>query len=165
MKLDFTSLSVPKQVALVSGALALVLSFISSYVRVSYSGGGPVRGMSVGTNAWTSYATLGMLLLVAAIVVVGLLCFASEVLPAGVPWNLAALAAGAVGTVLVILRALTVGGGGFGVSVGPGWSGWLLFVATVAFTASVALMTKASGEKPSDFRTDDQPPTSATDVA
>lgn len=147
MTANFKSLNRFDQGALIAGGLSILLSFFSSYVRVSYSGGGVVKGVSAGTSAWTSYATFGMLLIVAATAVVATRIFASSALPEGVPWNLVAVAASALGTVLIILRALTAGGGGFGVNVGPGWSGWVLFVTAIALTVCTAKLFKGSGEK------------------
>ena len=149
MAADFKSLGKFEQGALVAGAVSIILSFFSAYVRVSFDGGEAIPGVnfSSGTNAWTSYATLGMLLVVVATAIVAVKAFAKESLPAGVPWNLAALGAAAVGTLMIIIRGLTVGGGGSGVNVGPGWSGWLLFLSTLALTAFTALSFRESGEK------------------
>lgn len=157
MAADFKALSKFDQGALVAGALAILFSFFGAYVTASVKGADDIPGVrgldtSAGTNAWTSYATLGMLLVLVAVAVVAVKAFAAENLPAGVPWRLVALATAALGTFLLILRALTAGGdaGGFGtvsVSVGPGWSGYLLFVATIALTVFTALAFKDSGEK------------------
>lgn len=136
MAVDFKSLGKYEQGALVAGVVALLFSFFDRYVSASY------LSVTVGTNAWTSYATLGMLLILAGTAVVAVKAFAKEQLPAGVPWNLAALALSGLGTFLVILRALTAGG-----DAGPGWSGWLLFIAGIALTAFTALSFKESGEK------------------
>ena len=137
MAVDFKSIGKFEQGALISGGLALILSFFERYVSADL---GPLG--TIGTNAWTSYATLGMLLIVAALVVVAVKVFAGEQLPAEVPWNLVAAAAAGLGTVLVILRALTAGEG-----AGVGWSGWLLFIASIALTVFTVLGFKESGEK------------------
>lgn len=150
MAVDFTSLGKFEKGALVAGGLSVLLSFFTAYIKVSYSGGAkvlPGLDFSHGLNAWTSYAMFGVLLVIAATAIVAVKAFAKDILPAGIPWNLAALAAAGLGTLLIILRALTVGGGGAGVSVGPGWSGWLLFVSTIVLTACTALSFKESGEK------------------
>lgn len=135
--------------ALVAGGVSLILSFIGSYVVASANVPG-AGSFSSGTNAWTSYATLGILLVLAATALIAVKVFAPDVVPATVPLNLVALALAALGTLLLILRALTAGNGfgGFGsVSVGPGWSGYLLFISTIALTAFIALAFKDSGEK------------------
>ena len=149
MAVDFSSLSRNTQGALATGGVALVLSLFPSYVRASVDGGEDIPGFSysAGSSAWTGYATLGMLLVLVAVAVVALKAFAPQTLPAEVPWTLVAFATAALGTLLVVLRALTASGDAPGVSVGPGWSGWLLFVALIALTAFTALSFRDSGEK------------------
>jgi hypothetical protein len=157
MPVDLNSIKKTDLGALVAGGLALVLSLIGSYISVSVDVPDGAEGFGITddgggvTNAWTSYATLGMLLIAVAVALVAVMVFAPHVLPAGVPFNLVAAAAAGLGTLLVLLRALTYsessGFGGIEVSAGPGWSGWLLFVATIALTVFAALGFKGSGEK------------------
>ncbi|KQY59098.1 hypothetical protein ASD11_05725 [Aeromicrobium sp. Root495] len=156
MATDFKSIGRNDQGALIAGAVALVLSFFSAYVTVSINGKGlPGVSGSSGISAWNSFGTLGMLLVIIATAVVAVKVFAGDQLPAGVPWNLVAAAAAGLGTLLLILRAFTYdGGGSFGgvsVDVGPGWSGWALFVATIALTVFAALSFRDSGEKIPEF--------------
>ncbi|MCL8252672.1 hypothetical protein AERO_14875 [Aeromicrobium fastidiosum] len=147
MATDFKSIGKYDQGALISGGLALILSFISSYVTASFDGPGGLS-ISDGTNAWTSYATLGILLVIVATAIVAVKAFARENLPDGVPWNLAAAALAGVGTLLLILRAVFPGGpDAAGYSIGPGWSGYLLFLAGIALTVFTVLSFRASGEK------------------
>jgi hypothetical protein len=147
MAVDFKSIGKFEQGALIAGVLALILSFISNYVTASYDGPGDLN-VSAGTNAWTSYATLGILLVIAATAIVAVKAFARENLPDGVPWNLAAAALAGVGTLLLILRAVFPGGpDGAGYSIGPGWSGYLLFIAGIALTVFTVLSFRESGEK------------------
>jgi len=160
MAVDFKSLGKFEQGALVAGALAIILSFFGSYVTASYDGPGNLS-VSSGTNAWTSYATLGILLVIVSVAVVAVKAFAKDVLPAGVPWNLVAAAAAGLGTLLLILRALFPGdtGGIPGIDVGPGWSGYLLWIAGIALTVFTALSFKESGEKLPDLnKGNDAPP-------
>lgn len=161
MAVDFKSLGKNDQGALIAGALAIILSFIGSYITVSYDGPGSsaLGNISGGTNAWTSYATFGVLLIIASTAVMGIKAFAKENLPDGIPWNLVATALAALGTLLLILRAVFAGGPSMGgVSVGPGWSGYLLWIAAIALTVFTALSFKDSGEKMPDMPKKDTPP-------
>lgn len=154
MAADFTSLDKNDQGALISGGLAILLSFIGSYVKVSYDGPGSVAlgSVSAGTNAWTSYATLGVLLIVTSTAIVAIKAFAQDNLPDGIPWNLVAAATAGLGTLLLILRALFPGGADVaGLSVGPGWSGYLLWIAAIALTVFTVLSFRDSGEKIPDM--------------
>lgn len=151
MAVDFKSLDRNTQGALIAGGLSIILSFFGSYVTID---AGPV---SAGTSAWDSYATLGVLLVIAATVIIAIKAFASENLPDTVPWSLVALAAAGLGTLLIILRAFTYDDGGI-VDVGPGWSGWALFITTIALTAFTFLLFKESGEKMPDLNKKDTPP-------
>lgn len=168
MAADFQALPRHDQGALVAGALAILLSFFGAFVTASVEGSDDIPGLSSidtssGTNAWYSFGTLGMLLIVVAVAVVAVKAFAASNLPDGVPWRLVALATAGLGTLLVVLRGLTEGSGdipdGLGVSVdvGPGWSGWLLFVAAIALTVFTALAFRDSGEKIPELRKDDPP--------
>lgn len=153
MAVDFKSLGKWEQGALIAGGLSIILSFFSSYVTVD------AGVVSAGTSAWDSYATLGVLLVIGATAVVAVKAFAKENLPDGVPWSLVALAAAGLGTLLLILRAFTYGDSGLsGVDVGPGWSGWALFITTIALTAFTFLSFKESGEKMPEFNKKDTPP-------
>ena len=162
MATDFKSLGKNDQGALIAGGLAILLSFIGSYVTVSYDGPGSVAlgSVSAGTNAWTSYATLGVLLIVASTAIVAVKAFATDKLPEGVPWHLVAAAAAGLGTLLLILRALFPGGANVaGLSIGPGWSGYLLWIAAIALTVFTVLAFRDSGEKiPEMNKRDDTPP-------
>lgn len=131
MASDFSSLDKNQKSALIAGGLTLILSFFGDYV--SYAG--------FGTSAWHSYATLGVLLTIAATAIVALKAFSGETLPDGVPWNLAAFAGAALGAFLIILRSLTVS------PAHPGWSGYLLFIAVIALGFFTFQLFKASGEK------------------
>ncbi len=154
MAADFKSLGKFEQGALIAGGLSIILSFFGSYVTVD---AGPV---SAGTSAWDSYATLGILLVIVATAIIAIKAFAKENLPDGVPWSLIALGAAGLGTLLLILRAFTYDDGGLSsVDVGPGWSGWVLFITTIALTVFTFLLFKASGEKMPDLnKKNDTPP-------
>lgn len=161
MAADFKSLGKNEQGALIAGVVALVLSFFGAYIKASFSGGGkgvPGIDFSYGLSAWHSWATLGVLLVIVATAIVAVGAFARESLPDGVPWNLVAFGAAALGTLLLILRPLTIGGGGPGVSVGPGWSAFLLWIAAIALTYFTFTLFQASGDKMPDRTHRDTPP-------
>lgn len=157
MAVDVKSLGKFELGAMVAGGLAIILSFIESYVTVS------AGSISVGINAWDSFATLGVLLIIVATALVAVKAFAQENLPDNVPWSLIAAVAAGLGTLLLILRAFTYSDGGFGsqVDIGPGWSGWLLFVAGIVLTACAALIFKSSGEKLPEFNKGSNTPPAA----
>lgn len=144
MAVDFKSLGKFEQGALISGGLAIILSFIGAYIRVS--GGGQSENV---TNAWDGWGTFGVLLLIAAVAIIAVKTFAGEALPKEVPWSLVALAVAVVSALILIIKPFTVDVPSFvsDVSVGPGWSGWVLIVAMIAFVAFSALLFKQSGEK------------------
>lgn len=138
-------------------------------MTASVTGGDDIPGLSSidtssGTNAWYSFATFGMLLVLVSVAVVAVKAFAAQSLPDGVPWRLVALATAGFGTLLLVLRALTEGSGdipsglGVEVSVGPGWSGWVLMICVVALTVFTALAFKDSGEKLPEVNKKDGPP-------
>jgi hypothetical protein len=141
---QFKALGLYRQVALIAGVLALVISFIKAYIRVS-SGGQSANVM----NAWDGLGTLAMLLLIVSIVIVAATAFAAASLPAQVPWTLVALALAAISAVILVIKPFTVDVPSFAsdVSVGPGWSGWLLLALAVVYLASVVLLFRESGEK------------------
>jgi len=141
--------------ALVAGGVSFILSLLPAYVTVSVDSDLAGVDYSNGTNAWASYATFGILLVILATAIIAVKVFAPQVVPAGVPVNLVAAAVAGLGTLLLLLRAIFPGdtGGGFGVdiSAGPGWSGYLLFLSTIALTVFAALGFKESGEKIPEF--------------
>ena len=158
MAADFKALDKNVQGAIIAGGVATIVSFISSYVSVSYDGKVAGVDLSYGISAWHSYATLGILLVIASTAIIAIKAFAADSLPDGIPWNLAAFGAAALGLLLLVLRAFTIGGGGSGVSVGPGWSGYLLFVAVAALTYFTFTQFKASGDKMPEMKKKDTPP-------
>lgn len=158
MAVDFKSLGKFEQGALMSGALAIILSFIGAYIRLS--GGGQSQNL---TNAWDGWGTFGVLLLIAAVAIIAIKSFAAEVLPKEVPWSLVALAVSAVSALILIIKPFAVDVPSFvgDVSVGPGWSGWILIVAMIAFVAFTALLFKQSGEKLPQLNKDGSTPPAA----
>jgi amino acid transporter len=147
MAVDFKSLGKNEQGALVAGGLSIILSFFSRFVSYDL---GPLG--THGISAWNGVGTLGVLLVIIATAIVGIKAFAKERLPEGIPWSLAALAAAGLGTIILILKGFTADYGN------PGWSGWALFITTIALTAFAFLSFKESGEKIPEINKKDTPP-------
>ncbi|MBK5306217.1 MAG: hypothetical protein JJD92_05965 [Frankiaceae bacterium] len=144
-----------------AGAAALVFSLLP-YYGLSYKVAG--ADFSASFNAWHGYATLGMLLLVAAAGVVAARVFGGVTLPTlPLGWHVIVAGLAGLGTFLVILRALTyphidVPGGSYGVK----WGGYLLFLAAIAETVFAVMALRDSGESVSfDRGTTDTPPPAA----
>jgi len=114
---------------------AAVIFFISSFlpfVGVSVGGLGAGFKLSVSIDAWHSFALLGVLLFLAAVVVWALQRFSSVELPTWrVAWSVAIPALAAIGTALVALRAVTYGSG-----VGLRYGAVLLVLSGVVFVVS-----------------------------
>jgi hypothetical protein len=161
MAVDLKSLSRNDQGALITGVLAVIFTFIGSYITVSVKVADVSR--SAGHNAWDGWSTLGSLLLIVALALVAIRIFAPGTLPAGAPWHLITLAAAALGTVIIVIKGLTFGTPdgipSSAVDAGVGWSGWVLFVLAIAFTVFTALLFRDSGEKiPEVNRNKNTPP-------
>lgn len=160
MAVDFKSLGKNDQGALISGALAVIFTFIGSYITVSVKVSS--ISSSAGHNAWDGWSTLGSLLLIAALALVAIRIFAKDTLPAGVPWNLVTFAAAALGTVIIVLKGLTFGAPdgipSSAVDAGMGWSGWILSILAIVFTVFTALLFKESGEEIPEINKKDTPP-------
>lgn len=129
---------------MIAGVVAFIASFLP-YVGAS-AHIGPVH-VSENANAWHSYAVLGLLLVFAAAIVIAVKTFAS--MPT-MPIGLHVLAAGlaALGTLLLIIRAFTVGNEGItGVNVGVRWGGYVLFIAGIAEVVFALMGMRESGER------------------
>jgi hypothetical protein len=150
-----------------AGVAAFVFSFLPYWgYSVSTKGFG---GGSFSISAWHGYATLGLLLLFIAAGLVAARVFGGVTLPdAPVGWHVIVAGLAALGTLLVILRAFTIGGAsysGLGGSISSGvrWGGYLLFLAAIAETVFAVMAMRESGETVSFERgTPDAPPPAAT---
>ncbi len=159
MAFDFKALNKNDQAALATGAVAVLLTFFPWYgtIKVKVKGGdslGSLGGGSDSINSWHELATLGTLLLIAAFVIVVLRVVVGNVLPAGAPWNLITAGLAGLATLILVIYVFTFGPDvpsiakdSIEVSSGPGWSGWLLLIAAIAFTVFSFLGFRASGEK------------------
>src|SRR5215210_2410387 len=129
------SLSTNERGVLIAGSVAALLSVFPRYITVTFDG----PGFDESYTAWTGSATIGMVLLLGGTALIGIEALSDDTLPAAVPWHLISVGAAVLGTVLLILRALTAGSSAPGVDVGPCWSGWLLFVAAITLTVFAVL--------------------------
>ncbi|MBP2392049.1 hypothetical protein [Aeromicrobium fastidiosum] len=160
MAFDIKTVGRNDQIALVAGAATVLLTLFPWYATFSAkaknndgSAFGSIGG-SESINAWHEWALFGVLLLVAALVIVVLRVVVGNVLPAGVPWNLVTAGAAGLGTLILVIYPFTFGpdvpaivSDSVDIGKGPGWSGWLLIVAALVFTAFSFLAFKESGEK------------------
>ena len=129
-----------EKIAVGAGAVLFIFSFISSFVTASVDAG-PFH-YSSGISAWNSYATLGLLLSLAAVALVVLETMKPSVLPDTAPWPLITAGVAALGLLLLAIRAFTYGGdvpSGTGVSVHPGWSGWVVLLAALIVAAAAII--------------------------
>jgi hypothetical protein len=144
-QMDFRQLARNDQGVLAAGALAFIASFFP-YYGASVNAGG-LHGSS-STSAWHSYATLALLLVVAATVVAAVQVFARESLPqTNISWNFVVLALSGLGTVLLVIRSFTLDHGDVGgFSYGLRWGAYVLMILCVVQTAFAFLRMRASGD-------------------
>jgi hypothetical protein len=143
---DLKQISRNDQYIIGAGALAFIASFLPYYGVTAKVGG---FHYSAHINAWHSYAILGLLLIFVAAGITAARVFANASLPK-LPVGVNVLVAGlaALGTLLVIIRGFTAGGGsGPGYSEGVSWGGYILFIAGIVETVFAVLNFRASGEK------------------
>jgi len=103
---------------------------------------------SSSTSAWHSYATLALLLVIAATVVAAVQMFSPTSLPqTSTSWNFVVLALSGVGTVLLIIRSFTLDHGDIGgLSYGLRWGAYVLMILCVVQTAFAFLRMRAAGD-------------------
>ena len=131
---------------MVAGVVAFIASFLP-YWGISVKSSVPGFSGSTSITAWHSYATVGLLLIFAAAIIIAVKTFASmPELPVGLHVIAAALAA--IGTLLVIIRAFTINSIDLpGISAGVKWGAYVLFIAGIAETVFALLGMRESGEK------------------
>jgi Family of unknown function (DUF5336) len=142
---DLRALPRNDQGVLAAGVLAFIASFLP-YYGASVNAAG-FHGSS-STSAWHSYATLAILLVLAATVVAAVQVFATDSLPqTTMSWNFIVLALSAVGSVLLIIRSFTLDHGDIGgFSYGLKWGAYVLMVLCVVQTVFAFLRMRAAGE-------------------
>jgi len=142
---DFRTMPRNDQGVLAAGALAFIASFFP-YYGASVNAGG-FHGSS-STSAWHSYATLALILVLAATVVAAVQLFSPSSLPqTSMSWNFVVLALSGVGTVLLIIRSFTLDHGDIGgLSYGLKWGAYVLMILCVVQTVFAFLRMRESGE-------------------
>lgn len=140
---ETATLSANERGVVISGVAATILSFLPWYLEFSFDG----TGFDMSTSAWSGSATIGMVLMIGSTALIAIKALSAGTLPTSVPWHMISVAGSAVGTFLVVVRAFTAGSSAPGVDVGPGWSGWLLFVAAIALTVYAVRSFRDSDEK------------------
>jgi hypothetical protein len=126
---------------IIGGGLAAFVLSLFPFVGVS------APGISVSHDAWISYSTLGVLLILAAAAAWALTILQIAAVPRlPVPLPQAVAIGAGVGTALILLRGLTYSSSleVVGVSVGIRFGGVLLVVAGAVVTAG-AILTGRSG--------------------
>src|SRR3954451_15019598 len=143
---DFRTMPRNDQGVLAAGVLAFVASFFP-YYGASLNAAGVHASSS--TSAWHSYATLALILVLAATVVAAVQLFSPSSLPdAPVSWNFVVLALSALGTLLLVIRSFTLDHGdlGLGVSYGLRWGAYVLMILCVVQTVFAFLRMRAAGD-------------------
>jgi hypothetical protein len=142
---DFRTMPRNDQGVLAAGALAFIASFFPYYGATVNAVG--IHGSS-STSAWHSYATLALILVLAATVVAGVQLFSPSSLPqTSMSWNFVVLALSAVGTVLLVIRSFTFDSGTIGpLSYGLKWGAFVLMILCIVQTAFAFLRVRAAGE-------------------
>ena len=146
---DIRQLPRNEQWFLGAGVLVFVASFLPWYgVSYNLSFAGVKSSGSASINAWHSYATLGLLLIVAATVVAAAMAFTVDSLPElPVSWNVVVTGLSVVGALLVVVRSLDLPSvSGPGASVGLRWGGWILLIACIAHAVLAVTRLRASGD-------------------
>jgi hypothetical protein len=146
---DLRQLPRNDQLFLGTGALVFIASFLPWY-GVSYNAKLLSRsiGSSASTNAWHGLAAFGLILILAATLLVAVMLLGSVELPViPVSWGVVVLGLDALGALFVVIKSVdlpTASAAGF--SVGLRWGGWLLMIFAVAQVVVAALRFRDSGE-------------------
>lgn len=140
---ETATLTTNERGVVISGIAAAILSFLPWYLEFTFEG----TGFDMSTSAWTGMATIGMVMLLGSTALIAIKAMSAGTLPTTVPWHMISVAGSVVGTFLVVVRAFTAGSSAPGVDVGPGWSGWLLFVAAISLTVYAVRSFRDSDEQ------------------
>ena len=147
---DIRQLPRNEQWFLGAGVLVFVASFLPWYgVSYNFNFAGVKSSGSASINAWHSYATLGLLLILAATVIAAVMALARDALPEiPMSWNVVVTGLSVLGALLVVIRSLNLpSASGPGASVGLRWGGWILLIACIAHAVLAVLRMRAAGEE------------------
>jgi hypothetical protein len=123
---DFKAMPRHEQVALGSGLLVFIASFLPWY-------GVSLGPLSETFTAWHGLAAVGLILLLLAFVATAAEVFARDSLPA-LPVSYPVVEAGlaSLGAIFVIIKSFDLpSGSALGVDVGLRWGGWILIILTI----------------------------------
>lgn len=143
--MDLSKLSLGEKLVAVGGIILFIGVFLPWYSVSSAYGGG-----SASTSLWTTSQGIGILILLACIVGVGILVLRMfEVLDLndqGVPESLVVLIAAAVAGVFVVIRVISIPDGGVGllgaaagISVGRTWGLFIGVIAAAIFVVGAVM--------------------------
>jgi hypothetical protein len=139
---DIKSLPRNDQVILGAGALAFITSFFP-YYGLSVTGFG-----SYTVNSWHSYATLAVLLMLAATAVAAAQVFAGASLPKlEVSWTMIVVGLSGLATLLYVLRSFTLKtASAGGASLGLKWGAYVTMILLIVQLVFAVMKLRASGE-------------------
>ncbi len=142
MATDLRTLNRNDQVILGAGFLAFISSFFP-YYGLSVSGFG-----SYTVNSWHSYATLAVLLMIAATAVAAAEVMAGDSMPKlQVSWTMIVVGLSGLATLLYILRSFTLKtASGGGASLGLKWGAYVTLVLMIVQLVFAVMKLRASGE-------------------
>jgi Family of unknown function (DUF5336) len=146
---DFKAMARHDQIALGSGALVFIASFLPWY-GVKFKGS--LAGFAVGnttTDAWHGLAAFGLILSLLALAVTAAELLAKDSLPE-LPVSYPIVAAGlaSLGALFVVIKSFDLpGGSGPGFSVGLRWGGYILIILILVQAVISVMRVVHSGGK------------------
>jgi len=147
MATDVRQLPRNDQVVLGAGLLAFVLSLLPIYYGVSVK----ALGIDASKNytSWHSWATLALLLMIAATVIVAVQAFSSQSLPdMSVGWNTLVAGLASVAALIYLIRSFTLDSGDLpGGSYGLKWGAYVIMILLIVQAIFAYLRMRDSGEQ------------------
>jgi hypothetical protein len=127
------------------GILIFIASFFPWYGYSVHAGG---FNASDSISSWHSWATIALLLLIAATALAAVQVFTGASLPkTAVSWNVVVLGLAALGTLLYIIRSFTLDtASGVGGSVGLKWGAYAVMILALLQTVFAFLRVREAGD-------------------